>query len=129
MADPTTEDRHQSWECQFVAAADEPFELHCETSGEPSELGAAEEDGAFHDDRGAALEDMEDKLGAERRAAQRKLGVASSDTELVVREDAFADDEVSAALRLVEACLTLVLSEQLPGCGKGSELAVVPRTP
>ena len=130
MVDQTTADRRQSTECPYVAAAGEPFERHCETSGEPLELrAAAAEEEAFPDGRGAALEDMEDKLIAERRAAQRKVDVASSDTELEVREDAFADDEASSVLQLVEACSILARSVWLPGYDKGSGLAVVQRSP
>jgi hypothetical protein len=132
MVDQRMAARHQSSECPYVAAADEPFERRCETSGEPSEQHAAaeeEEQEALHDGLGVALEDMEDRPVAERRAAQRKADEASLGTELDVREDAFADDEASSVLQVVEACSILVPSEQLPDFCTDIDVAVVLHTP
>ena len=129
MVDQTRVGRHQSLECPYVAVADEPFERRCETSGEPSELHEAAEEEALHDGPGAELEDMEDKLAAERRVAQRKVDVASSDTELDVREDAFADDGPSSVLQLAEACSVRVPNEQLPGSCMDTDVAAVLYTP
>lgn len=95
-----------SLEYQYAVVADGPCERRCETSDEPLEpyVVVAE---AVRGGPGAALEDIEDKLDAERMEVLQTVDAASLGIELEVPAGAFAGDDDALVLQLVVACSIL----------------------
>lgn len=121
--------RRQSLECQYAVAVDEPYERHCGTFDEPSELRVAVVEEAVHDGLDAASEDTVGTLIVECKVALRKADAASSGSELELAEHAFVDDEDPSAQQRVVACSALALSAWQLDFDKGTELVELLRNP